>query len=103
MKKFILILVCCVAVFLVVYTLVNTTNKFLHGDIHGTEQALLPIEHQAHTHDHGGGGCCPCGVCHKKEEEDDVPPPPATLFTQILAGMLAIIFLSSKLLEVLPI
>jgi ABC-type nickel/cobalt efflux system permease component RcnA len=102
MKKFILILLCCIVVFLLVYTIINSANKFINGDIYDTEHALPPVEHQSHTHDHAGGGCCPCGMCHKKEEEDE-PLPTPTLFAQILAGMLAIVFLSSKLLEVLPI
>ena len=103
MKKFMLIIVCCMVVFLVGYTLVSTANKAIHGDTSHTEQAFLPVEHQAHTHDHAGGGCCPCGVCHKKEEEEETTPPTTSLFAQLLAGMLAIVFLSSKLLEVLPI
>ena len=103
MKKFMLILVCCVVVFLVGYTLVSTADKFIHGNTSHNEQAFLPVEHQAHTHDHAPGGCCPCGVCHKKEDEEETTPPTVSLFTQLLAGMLAIVFLSGKLLEVLPI
>ena len=35
-----------------------------------TEVEAIVQEHKAHTHEHAGLACCPCGVCHKHSEDD---------------------------------
>ena len=35
-----------------------------------TEVEAIVQEHKAHTHEHAGLACCPCGVCHKHDEDD---------------------------------
>lgn len=32
-------------------------------------EAIVP-EHKAHTHEHAGLACCPCGLCHKHNKDN---------------------------------
>ena len=60
------------------------------------EQDFLPIGHVAHTHDHGGGGCCPCGMCHDDEHEFTGEH---GWFVRVIAVAASAIFLASKIVE----
>jgi ABC-type nickel/cobalt efflux system permease component RcnA len=35
-----------------------------------TEIEAIVQEHKAHTHEHAGLACCPCGLCHKHNKDD---------------------------------
>ena len=100
MKKFIVIGLLVILVFLIGYRMAALREEASNSD-YTAEQTFLPVTHRVHTHEHEGISCCPCGACHKKEDEEhqiDLP-----WYTRLTASVAVIVFIFSQLHEIIPI
>ncbi len=77
-------------------------NEHIMGD---DVVAMGPVnfqsEHRTHTHEHNGGGCCPCGACHKKDDEHINEE--LSIFTRIMSCIIAATMLFGVVHEFLSI
>ena len=103
MKK-IMILVLLFAVLLLVgckATDVDGDFDIIDDDVVAMGPIYFQSQHREHTHEHNGGGCCPCGVCHKKD--DGHINEELSIFTRIISGLIAFTMLFGTLHEFLLI
>lgn len=72
-------------------------------DIGDDVLVMIPVylqpQHREHTHDHDGGSCCPCGVCHKHDGEHTHEE--LTIWARIVSCVIAFSMLLSVLHEFL--
>lgn len=70
MKKIILLLLLFSVLLLVGCKAADVDGDFdiIDDDVLAMGPIYFQSQHREHTHEHNGGGCCPCGVCHKEDE-----------------------------------